>query len=580
MNARNRQSKPPKSPFAESSGNIRGVLEHAPVGMALVNTDNQITYANKSFLELLGYTSSDLTHLTLAAVSPTDKLSSAWVQFERLSAGAIDTLHEECQCTRKDGTLIWVAVSASAQISANERQIIVQLTDMEQQKLAEKTLAYKESRWNYALEAAGQGVWDHDIRAEKMFCSRMWKVMRGYGPDEELDSSVEALLERIHPDDRKRIEETVGKQDRGEEGFDTLEYREKHKDGHYIWIYSRGRPIEWSADGTAVRTVGTDTDVTRQKQVEALLAAEKERLRVTLQSLGEGVISTDAQAHIIFMNEIAVQMTGWQADDAIGRDISAVFRSELETQDGGLVQSKSVATCLKTGEICRPEEYSRMISQTGVKLFIRESAAPVRTKDGIIIGAVMVFQDTTSRRKLQEELTYSATHDSLTRLPNRLAFDAKMQMMSKPLDSEPCRHVLCLIDLDHFKRVNDEGGHSAGDALLKIVADHLRANCRQHDFASRIGGDEFAVILSSCSISDAKIIAQNIVDSISGQKFEWGSSSFKIGASIGLAPIAAGECDEDVVYRLADAACYEAKEKGRNRVVVASKKPRRHGFFK
>lgn len=565
--------------FSDSGGDFRSVMDHAPVGMALVNDNQQIIYANKSFLDMLAYSVSDLMKLTLDEISPADKLSRAWLQFERLQAGKIDFLQDECQWARKDGTLIWVAVSASVQNGTKGRQIIIQLTDIEQQKRAENALAYKESRWNYALEAAGQGVWDHDIRADKMFCSRMWRVMRGYGPDDDLDTSVEALLERIHPDDRKRIQDTVGKQDSGEEGYDTLEYREMHKDGHYIWIYSRGRPIEWAADGSAIRTVGTDTDVTRQKLIEAQLAAEKERLRVTLQSLGEGVISTDAQARIIFMNDIAVQMTGWQAEDAIGQDIKLVFRSKLHTEDGGMEQFDSVAQCLKTGEICRPEEYSRMSSQTGTRLYIRESAAPVRAEDGTMIGAVMVFQDTTVRRKLQEELTYSATHDSLTRLPNRMAFDAKLQLMSGNTVSSARQHVLCLIDLDHFKLVNDEGGHSAGDALLKDVANHLRAHCRHFDFASRIGGDEFAVILEDCSTNDALVIAQKMVDSISGQKFQWGNTSFKIGASIGIAPLISGECNEDVVYRQADAACYEAKAKGRNCVVVASKKPRRRGFF-
>lgn len=553
--------------FTQSGELLRNVMDHAAVGMAILGAGERLLYANKSLCNILGYSVEELADLHLADLAPADRNSSAFVQFERLRAGKIADFKAECQFTTKDGSLTWVLLAASAMMTSAGRpwQIILQLSDIHKQKEAETALAYSESRWNFALEGARQGVWDHDIRKDRMFYSRMWRRIRGYADDENVNDSQEAWIARIHPDDRERILSVVAKQDSGEDGFDTLEYRERHRDGHYVWILSRGKPVEWDENGSPVRTVGTDTDITPLKQAEARLGEEKERLRVTLQSIGDGVISTDAEGRIRFINNVAAEITQWPAAEAAGKRITEVLRTISEDEPDRLLNP--VAECLDTGKVWRPNADYLLTDRHGNTSHVRESAAPVISESGKTVGAVIVFRDTTESRKMERELAYSAAHDSLTDLPNRATFEKKLDAAIESARDEQRVHSLCLIDLDRFKPVNDQLGHAAGDALLKEVASAIRNCCRRDDFGARIGGDEFALILPDCSAENATRVAQKAVNTIAGLKFEWRGHQVSVGASVGVAEIA-GSADADTLYHQADTACYVAKNSGRSCVKV------------
>jgi len=553
---------------------FRDVLDRSAVALAVIGPDNTLSYSNPAFANLLGYSTKDLTGLSVMRIAPANETSAAFVEFQRLMAGKTQSFNQTYQCAREDGSLIWVVAQATVQQDVPEgpKGFVLQLTEIDALKRAEEDLVYREQRWSNALMASGQGVWDHDRRNDTTFHNVTWHTIRGYAPGEGTVHGPEEWMARIHPDDRDRIQNRRVKQERGEDGFDTLEYRERRQDGSYAWIFSRGRPIEWSEDGEPIRTVGTDTDITERKQIEAQLAEEKERLRVTLQSIGEGVISTDAHARINFINRIAEDMTGWTHDNAIGRPVSEVFHSFQEDDTDETEEVRAVDTCLASGEIYRPEFHSRTTNRAGVTRYVRETAAPVRDSDGAIIGAVMVIQDATLRRKMQQELAYTATHDSLTRLPNRMAFETRLaevlesasQMRSAAVTS------LCLIDLDHFKQVNDNGGHLAGDALLKDVANKLKSCCRHNDFAARMGGDEFVLILENCKAENAVEIANKFIESVSSIRFAWNDEVYRIGASIGITEITSENAalGSDAHYKRADDACYVAKEQGRNRVSI------------
>jgi diguanylate cyclase (GGDEF)-like protein/PAS domain S-box-containing protein len=149
--------------------------------------------------------------------------------------------------------------------------------DITDRKAVEEALASSESRWNFALEGAGQGVWDHDLRHGSAYYSPMWRKMRGIGPDERIDPSREAWLARVHPDDRQRLRDRADRQDSGEAPENSFEYRERHRDGHYIWVLSRGKPVEWMPDRSVARIIGTDTDITSLKIAEVQAAEEKEQ---------------------------------------------------------------------------------------------------------------------------------------------------------------------------------------------------------------------------------------------------------------------------------------------------------------
>jgi diguanylate cyclase (GGDEF)-like protein/PAS domain S-box-containing protein len=569
------RSRPDKKPEAEiirferSGALLRKIMENAAVGMALVGLDHRLLYVNGAFAGMLGTEPDALAGSAIGDLVHPDCDAAALFHLDRLFEGEADDHRAEWRLRHDDGGAVWVLASASVLHSDSTGRplyVILQVTNIDRQKRAEAALAYSESRWSFALAAAGQGVWDHDIRTDDMFYSDTWRTMRGIPNGEYVDPAQDEWLKRVHPDDVPKILSTVEKQDAGEEGFDTLEYRERHRDGHWLWILSRGRPVEWDAAGKPVRSIGTDTDITRLKTVEAELAEEKERLRVTLQSIADGVISTDAEARITFMNPLAEEMTGWSSAEAMGRPLQRVF--EIVEESTGKPARSPVLRCITEGRHAYLDADVLLVARVGAKRDIRSSAAPLRAPEGDIIGAVLVFQDVTDSRALQRQLAHSATHDTLTGLPNRLAFERALITVADQAKREMRQHALCFIDLDHFKPVNDRSGHAAGDALLRQVAELIRNVCRRQDFAARIGGDEFALLMSDCPLSAARRVAQKIVDSVAAIEFCWHGQTHRIGASVGVTQIAAGSAQPAELMAEADAACYVAKASGRGRVEV------------
>lgn len=554
--------------FDQSGALLRKVVQSAAIGTALVGVDGRIFYVNRAYETMLGWeTDAVLGSLNTDAVSPDDR-ELMGLRIAQLMRGEVEDFQAECRMNHQDGGALWVLLTATllrSETTNHPLYVIVQIANIDRQKQAETALAKSESLWNFALESAGQGVWDCDVPSNKMVYSHVWRQMRGIPEDEVIDPSQSAWLSRVHPDDVERVLSASRKQGQGADGYDALEYRERHRDGHYIWVLSRGRPVEWDNAGNAIRSVGTDTDITRVKMAEAQVAEEKERLRVTLDSIGEGVVSTDAEGRIRFMNPVAEALTGWNESHAIGRSLSAVFASKHATT--GAWAPDVIAACLASGAAREIEDDVVLISRNGGEFGVSGTASPVLDANDGIIGAVLVFKDITNLQEAQRKLAHSANHDGLTDLPNRSALVRALSEASRGGLGQQTSSV-CFIDLDHFKPVNDTAGHAAGDQLLKTVATVIRASCRDQDFAARLGGDEFVVLLDDCPIADAELLANKIADAIAAIDFEWDGKHYSIGASVGVALVGAGSADEALAR--ADAACYAAKASGRGRVVCAT----------
>ena len=558
--------------FRHSEALLRSVLDKAAVATFLVGPDGRLLYTNRSFRGLLGYSEDDPFTVVVGDLIHPDDLAHAGAQMQTLLDKSAEGYRAERRYVKKGGEPVWVLVSASAlrdEETGDLDYFIVQAINIDKQKRAEAALAESESRWNFALESAGQGVWDHDLGAKTAFFSRTWRVMRGIGVDEEVDPSLDAWLARVHPDDRERITPGLAEHRAGSLAYHEIEYRERHRDGHYIWILSRGKPIAWNADGTPTRILGTDTDITNLKQVESQLALETERLKVTLESIADGVISTDAGGLVVFMNRVAEEMTGWPSMEAAGREVGEIFPIVDEATDAAAVNP--VAECLAKNRLHYLDGEPVLLGRFGERRDVRASAAPVRTPDGAVLGAVLVFQDVSDSRAVQRQLVHSAMHDNLTGLPNRTTFNHTLEVSVRQVQHEAREHALCFIDLDHFKAINDNAGHVAGDQVLRDIAAAIRSACRTHDFAARIGGDEFALLLPDCSIASATRVAQKVIAAIEQVRSTWQlmcPTCDAIGASIGVTAVTGRSVDPTELLRQADAACYVAKARGRNCVAV------------
>jgi len=303
-------------------------------------------------------------------------------------------------------------------------------------------------------------------------------------------------------------------------------------------------------------------------QAEAALYAEKERALVTLQSIGDAVITTDIEGRVEFLNPVAEALTGWSNDEATGQPLQQVFNiiSEITRQP---VENPVEKALLQNG-IVGLANHTVLIRRDGHEVHIEDSAAPIRERDGRIIGVVLVFHNVSEKRKLAHQLSYQAKHDALTGLINRSEFEHQLEDLLDSAATQHKQHALLYLDLDQFKVVNDTCGHSAGDELLRQLTAQIQDKVRESDTFARLGGDEFGVLLENCPLDQAVRLANVLLDEVGAFRFVWLDKTFAVGVSIGLVAITATSGNSASVLSAADTACYAAKDKGRNRVQVYS----------
>ncbi len=309
------------------------------------------------------------------------------------------------------------------------------------------------------------------------------------------------------------------------------------------------------------------------------LFREKELAEVTLYSIGDAVITTDAGARVEYLNPAAEEMTGWRTAEARGRPLTEIFRIfDSYTREPA---TNPVEECLREGRVVGLANNTLLVRRDGIELMIDDSAAPVRNRDGKVVGAVMVFYDVSQQHGVPHLLSHQATHDALTGLVNRREFERRLAELFAGAKAGPQHHALCYIDLDQFKVVNDTCGHTVGDKLLRQLTYLLKQRVRGSDLLARLGGDEFGVLLAACPLDRALGIAEELRRVVTEFRFTWEGHAFALGASLGVTPITPDSVSPEEIMREADSACYVAKEKGRNRVQVYApgdvELARRHG---
>lgn len=303
----------------------------------------------------------------------------------------------------------------------------------------------------------------------------------------------------------------------------------------------------------------------RQRQTEAALFAEKERALVTLQSIGDGVITTDVAGRIEFLNPAAEKLTGWSSDEARGHPVRDVFRLADELTRGPV--EDPVQQVLTLGHAVEVADRV-LVRRDLTELHIEDSAAPIRDRQGATIGVIVVFHDVTQARNMARQISFQASHDQLTGLINRHEFESRLAGLIHNAEATGRSHTLAYLDLDQFKVINDTCGHAAGDRLLREVARLIEDGLAPQDTLARVSGDEFGILLNDRAGAAALDACQRLLDSIQAHRFEWDGNTFFVGASIGLVGIDADADNAAALLSAADAACYAAKDLGRNRIQV------------
>jgi len=306
-------------------------------------------------------------------------------------------------------------------------------------------------------------------------------------------------------------------------------------------------------------------DKDRERANDALFI-EKVKAQTTLESLGEGVITTDASGTITYLNPAAEKLTGWKSVSALRRPLHEVFK--VVSSNTHTPIDYPIYDCIDGGNTIHHDFLLTLTRHDGKEFIIQDTATPLRDNYGNIFGMVLVFHDFSKLHRMSKRLAYQASHDDLTGLLNRREFEAQLTQALIEVNDQTTEHALCYIDLDQFKIVNDTCGHKAGDELLRQLTSQINRKIRSHDVFARLGGDEFGIILKDCSLDGAEKLATVIKDATSAFRFTWQQHTFEIGASIGLVPITHGHATTSDLMMTADSACYIAKEKGRNRIHI------------
>ena len=335
-----------------------------------------------------------------------------------------------------------------------------------------------------------------------------------------------------------------------------------------IEVESKGRWFLWNFHPVLERSLvqGYGMDITWRKEAEEELFSEKERFLVTLDAIDDAVITVDKDEYVTYLNPKAIELTGWQSIDSIGRAFKKIvnlFNSDSRDSVENYIQSAMIEN-----RPFRQSDSLLLAHRDGYVISVKQAVSPMYNRFNEVIGAVIALHDITDAKKMEQSLSYQATHDALTHLINRAEFENRLQQSIERSRTDKIIHALLYMDLDNFKIINDSCGHVGGDQLLRQITKILEEKLRRGDVLARLGGDEFAAILEGCPVEQATLIAKDICNEIQNYIFVWEMQTFNVGVSIGLVPIDEDCSDVNQLLSLADSSCYAAKDMGRNRVHV------------
>ncbi|MEM8685180.1 MAG: EAL domain-containing protein, partial [Pseudomonadota bacterium] len=376
------------------------------------------------------------------------------------------------------------------------------------------------------------------------------------------------VADLVKPAYRALFRKTMTKRLAGQNTPNRLEIQLINGNESGLWVEAQSSTIEFNSR-PAILTIARD--VSHRKSLEVSLSRSKRQAQYTLESIAEGVLTTDNEGRIDYMNLAAESLLGVKRDDAVGHRTAELFKLVDDVDRRSL--GDPVERCLAIRRRVNMGRRAVMISNDGEQEHSVEiTASPIRGPGKSISGTVVVVHDVSELRGLTRKMSYQATHDPLTGLINRREFERRLDEAMDTAHAEEAVHMLFYMDLDRFKAVNDSCGHLAGDNMLREVAALIKEQVRDSDFVGRLGGDEFGALLIGCPIDKARQIASDVCDAIAKYRFVWKDKIFNIGISIGLVEISHVSGTVQDVMSAADSACYVAKQQGKGRVHVYSAK--------
>jgi diguanylate cyclase (GGDEF)-like protein/PAS domain S-box-containing protein len=457
---------------------------------------------------------------------------------------------------------------ALAEVAALTSIAIVSDINESRLQQVEDALRESETRMALAIEGSGTGIWDRNVATGEIHYSAGWKAMLGYR-DAEIGNRIEESYTRVHPDDLPYVQATIRAHFEQKTESYAVEHRIRCKDGSYKWISSRGKVVERDAAGQPLRMIGTTTDITTMRALSDRLQQSVD-LITSLTNEIPGLVYQYRQlpsgaAFFSYVSEGIRDM--YEIDPDPAADYAALIDAAIHPDDlaGYRGSLEAAAASLAPWHL----EYRVVLPRQGLR-WRTGNARPQRLPDGSTLWHGFVT-DVTARKRIEIELQEFATTDFLTQLPNRRYFMERMEEELARVKSDPDTPAMVLMcDLDHFKMINDGYGHAIGDLVLRHFAGILHSQLRKSDTVGRVGGEEFAVILSGVDSADAQIFARRMQNQIAETPLIAGDKTISVTVSIGIARISPSDASADASLSRSDMALYRAKERGRNRIEMAA----------
>ncbi len=409
---------------------------------------------------------------------------------------------------------------------------------------------------------SNDGFWNYDPADRTAQFTHRWFAIMGIEDSKE-NNNLSLWVDNIFGDERYEFEQLIGEISKG--NIDSFEHihRVKHNNAGYIWVLAKAVCVENREKKSTPYISGSITDITSIKESEDEINEERQKNLLTLNALNDAVIITDSDGIIRHMNPKAEKLTGWQIEEALGNDITEIYKiiSELSKD---IVESP-VTKSIKFGQNVGLQNHI-LVPKIGEEISIEDSATPIINADGDTTGAVLVFRDVSGARQLTRQISYQSSHDELTGLVNRREFERRLKLSIESARKKNTIHAMVYIDIDLFKVINDTCGHIAGDQLLRELSPLVQEETPGGDIVGRLGGDEFGILLHNCTAEQAMMTCNRIRSAIEKQGFSWRGQNFIISLSVGVVLINNETENVSEVLRKADSACFVAKDSGRNKL--------------
>lgn len=527
----------------------------------------RIVHANPRVARLLEYAPGELVQLPAARVLPDAMAGLRRLVSAKRIAGRAYTL--ELDCRTKSGIEVPVEIAASVLKSNSQPLILVLLRDLRDSRHAQRALRESEERLRAVFDYSPITIDLKDTHGGYLLVNRNYAAQHG----ETVESVSGSRTSDIYPAQAAKAirahERAVLESGKAIE----REYRIKRNGSERTQLVVKF-PIR-DAKGEIAGIGGIGTDITERKRAEAALALSEERFQGLYDDSPDMYFTVAEDGTVTSVNRFGADYLGYSKEALIGEPFWTLIHAEdvsfAREQIGSAFGDRPIESELEF----------RMVRQDQSVLWVHERIRLLPKTPSVPAELRIVCRDVTEAHNLSQELSYQATHDSLTGLVNRRELENRLARVLETARTEDSHHALCYLDLDQFKVINDTCGHVAGDELLRQLSEVLRSKVRHRDTLARLGGDEFGVLMEHCALRQAERVADTLRKTVEDFRFSWENKTFSVGVSIGLVPVVADSESVAAALSAADTACYMAKDQGRNRVHVYRAEDmelaRRHG---